>query len=190
MRVAALRRAFLPAVAAATVLGGASIAGAQVIAAGYAPACGPGTTCSTLRFSIGNYGSSSLVLNTLTLTSTNPAFRLAPLAGGTSLFQASDALGGFTGTGTVAAGGARIFIDFLGGSGFAFELAPLSTGFVQMALTTTPAYTNGSFTFSAGLANGGTIDGAVSTVPEPTTVALLGGGLALVGLVARRRPHA
>jgi hypothetical protein len=70
------------------------------------------------------------------------------------------------------------------------RLNGLSTGYVELALTATPAYTNGSFTFSANLASGGTIGGAVSTVPEPTTVALLGGGLALVGLVARRRRHA
>jgi hypothetical protein len=191
MRVAALRRALLPVVVAATaVLGGASVAGAQVIGAGYAPGCGPSTACSLLRFSIGNYGSSPLVLNTLTLTSTNAAFRFAPLAGGSSLYQAADSFGGFGGSGTVSAGGTQLFIDFLGGSGFAFELNGLSTGYVELALTATPAYTNGSFTFSANLASGGTIGGAVSTVPEPTTVALLGGGLALVGLVARRRRHA
>ena len=189
MRFASFRRALLPALAAA-LLGGAAAAGAQRVTAAYAPSCGPTTSCSLLRFQVENYGTSSLLLNTLTLTGTSAAFRFAPAAGGVALYQAVDAVGPFGGSGTVAPGGTPLFINFLGGNGFSFELAPSSFGYVEVALAQVPAVVDGAFTFSAAVNGGAAIAGSVAVIPEPTTVALLGGGLALVGIGARRRRRA
>lgn len=180
-----LRRALPTAVAA--LLGAASTAGAQLHAtAAYAPSCGPGTPCTLVRVTFENAGASSLLFNTLTLGSLRSTFRFAPAAGGTTLYQAVDAIGPFGGSGVVAPppGAAQLFIDFLGGNGFAFELAPGTSGYVEVPLVQAPAFTRGPFAFAAALDGGGTVVG--TTTPEPATVALVGGGLALAGLAGRR----
>lgn len=163
-------------------------ASAQVTAtAAYAPSCGPSTLCSLLRFNLTNMSAASVALNALTLTSGNASFRFAPLAGGTALYQAVDALGPFGGNGTVAVGGAQIAINFFGGNGFAFELGAGQSGYVELALTQTPVPINGALSFSGTLATGGSVAGAVVATPEPMAVALLATGLAGLGVVARRR---
>ena len=189
MRSAALRRALLPAVAAAAAfLSGAPAAGAQTVQVSYAPSCGPTTPCSLLRFQVVNADPSALLVNTLTLAATSAPFRFAPAAGGVALYQAVDAVGPFGGSATVAPGGGQLLIDFLGGNGFAFELGGGGRGYVEVPLAATPPLSDpGAFTFSATLAGGRTVSGAVAVIPEPTTVALLGGGLAAFGLAARRR---
>ncbi len=187
------------AASAAALMAGAlvapSAAHAQAtVSASYAPFCGPGTACGSLRFDITNASGGTQLFNTLTLNSSGAPFLFAAMAGGATLYQAADVYGPFGGIGTVSAGGTQLFIDFLGGSGFAFELAAGTSGYVEVPLAGTPAITGSSFTFSAtvdGLPNGvaGTV-GVVSTVPEPATVALLASGLAVIGAAASRRRRA
>jgi hypothetical protein len=191
MRLAALRRAVVPAVVlAAAFVSGAPTAGAQSISSAYAPSCGPGTACALLRFNIANTTSAAMLFNSLTLTSATGPLRFAPIGGGTAIYQAVDALGPFGGTGTVAPGGMQLFINFIGGNGFAFELTPGASGYVEVPLAQVSALTDRGVTFSAALQGGGTFTGTVAVLPEPTTIALVGSGLALVGLVGRRRRRA
>ena len=187
MRLAALRRALLPTVVAAALVSVAPAAGAQTASILYAPSCGPGTPCSLLRVHIGNEGSSTLLFNAMTLAGTSGTYTFAPTGGGVALYQAVDAVGPFGGSGTVSPGGSQLFIDVLGGNGFAFELAPGARGYVEVALSGTPALADGAFTISATMAGGGTFTRSLNVVPEPATVTLVGGGLALLGLAARRR---
>jgi len=189
MRLAALR-ALLPAVAAAALLSGTSTAGAQTVTAStfYAPSCGPSTPCTLLRFVFANAGASSVLFNTLTLTSTAAPFRFAPPAGGIGLYQAVDAIGPFGGASSVGARGGQLVIDFLGGNGFAFELDPGTRGYVEVPLAQAPALVNKAFTFEATLDGGGAVSGTIT--PEPATIALFGGGLALIGFASRRRRRA
>jgi hypothetical protein len=190
MRLAALRSALLPVAVAAALLSGAPAAGAQTVGTYYAPSCGPGTPCTLLRFQLTNPGASALLLNSLTLVGSSAPFRFAPSAGGVSLYQAVDAVGAFGGSATVAPGGAQLFIDFLGGNGFAFELNAGTVGYVEVPLTQTPALGGAAYTFAATLGGGGTVSGSISVIPEPATIVLLGSGLALVGLATRRRRRA
>ncbi len=81
MQLAAFRRALLPAVVvAATLLSGASTAGAQRIAVAYGPSCGPGTSCTTLRFLLSNPTASTLLINALSLTASGAPYLFAPTA--------------------------------------------------------------------------------------------------------------
>ncbi len=191
MRLAALRRTMLPALAAAFV-GGASTAEAQLINMAYAPTCGPGTTCTSLRFNIVNAGASTLLFDALTLTSNNAAFRFAPTAGGVALYSAFDAVGPLGGSATVAPGGAQLSINFVGSSGFRFELTPGTSGWLDVPLSGTPAIaSNAGGTFSyAATVQGAPLTGSVAVLPEPSTYALLGTGMAVLGLGARRRRRA
>jgi hypothetical protein len=191
MRLAALRRTLLPALAAAAV-GGASTAGAQLINMTYAPSCGPGTTCTSLRFNLVNSGGSTLLFTALAFTSNNAAFRFAPTAGGVSFYSANDAVGPLGGPATVAPGGAQLSIDFVGSSGFPFELTPGTSGWLDVPLSATPAIApNAGGTFSyAATVQGATLTGNVAVLPEPSTYALLGTGLAVLGLASRRRRRA
>jgi hypothetical protein len=63
------------------------------------------------------------------------------------------------------------------------ELTPFSTGFYDLKLD---AGTDYSFVVK-GVSGGYTVTWALSAVPEPQSLALLCGGLAVVGSVARRR---
>jgi hypothetical protein len=191
MRLAAFRRALLPAVvAAAALVGGAPTAGAQSISSAYAPGCGPGTVCALLRFNFANTSSSAMLFNSLSLTSATGPLRFAPAAGGVALYQAVDAIGPFGGTGTVTPGGTQLFIDFIGGNGFQFELGPGTSGYVEVPLAQVSALVDRGVTFSAALQGGRTFTGTVAVLPEPATFALVGGGLALVGIATRRRRRA
>ena len=194
MRLAALRRALVPTVvAAAAFVSGAPTAGAQSISAAYAPSCGPGTACALLRFNIANTSSSQMLFNSLLLTSATGPVRFAPAAGGVTLYQAVDAVGPFGGSGTVAPGGTQLSINFatgVGSVGFPFQLDAGTSGYVEVPLAQVAALTDRGIMFSAALDGGGTFTGTVAVLPEPATFALVGGGLALVGLVGRRRRRA
>ena len=188
MRFATLRRTLLPAVAtAAALLSGAPAARAQTAGVYYSPGCGPSTLCSLVRFQFANYGASTMLVNSLTMTASSAAFAFAPSAGGVALYQAADAIGPFGGSGTVAPGGTQLFINFLGGNGFPFELSAGTGGYVEVALAQRSTLSSTAYTFSATVAGSGTVTGSVAVLPEPATIALVGGGLALVGLAGRRR---
>ena len=172
---------------AATAL--ASSAGAQTVTAAYAPSCGLGTPCSVVRFTLGNTTSSTLLFDGLTLTSSGSPFVFDPVAGGAATFQAEDVFGPFSGFGTVNVGGTSFAIDFVNGSGFQLQLDPGTFGYVEAALASTPSLPrSGAFSFSASIDGApGPITGAVTSTPEPATFVLVAGGLALVGVAARRR---
>jgi hypothetical protein len=175
------------------IAGSTREAGAQTITAAYAPSCGPGTVCGSLRFTVANAGPSLLELIGLRLSSANPAFAFLDLGGNAGTYIAVDALtpDGFTGDMQVIGGGSDLSIDFTA-SGLPFTVGAGGTGYVEVQLTGTPALQNGVFSYTADLPSDGRIAGnvtvaATSTVPEPSTYALLATGLGTLGLIARRR---
>lgn len=159
-------------------------AAAQTITTGYAPVCA-GRTCSTVRFGIANGTAEALVFNTLTLVGASNVFAFAAV-GGVTTFQGADSFGPLAGTATVT-GGTSLFVEFLTGAGFPFELASGDAGFVEVDLAGAPALRDGAFRFAATFAGGGSASGTVAVVPEPSAVVLLGVGLA--GAAGRVRRH-
>jgi hypothetical protein len=202
LRLTSLVRSVRQAALAAAFTGGVlvlapSAAHAQTtVTATTEPTCSLGTTC--VRFNLANTTGATQLFNTITFSSAGAPFIFADLGTGTGTFEAFDSLspifGAFAGLSTVTAGGTQLFIDFVNGSGFQFELAGGGTGYVDVPVVGSPTIAAGSFSFSAtvqGLPNGvaGTV-GVVSTVPEPATVALLASGLAVIGAAASRRRRA
>lgn len=160
-------------------------AAAQTVTAAYAPVCAD-RACSTVRFGITNGTAGALTFTTLTLLGSTNVFAFAEI-GGVTTFQAADSFGPLVGTAAVT-GGTSLFVDFLTGAGFPFELAAGDAGYVDVDLAGTPAVREGAFRFAATFTGGGSATGAVSVVPEPGVVALLGTGLAgLAGGAVRRR---
>jgi len=159
-------------------------AAAQTVTAGYAPVCA-GRACGTVRFGISNGTAEALVFNTLTLVGSSRVFAFAAV-GGVTTFQGFDSLGPLAGTATVT-GGTSLFVDFLTGAGFPFELASGDGGFVEVDLVGAPALREGAFRFAATFVGGGSASGTVAVVPEPSTIVLFGVGLAGVAGGARRQ---
>ena len=182
----ALRRATLGALLFGGTLSAVpALAAAQTVSAAYAPFCGPGTGCGSLRFTVTNTGASPLLFETFTFAASGASFAFAEPPGGAT-YVAVDSFGpdfALTGFATLSGGGTQLFIDFLdpAGSMFPFELNAGASGYVEVALAGTPAVTGTSFTFAATadeLPNG--VSGAVSVVPEPATIVLMLSGLAAI----------
>ena len=200
--VRSLRSTALPVCLAALALTlppAARVAGAQTVSAAYAPFSGPGTGSGSVRFGVTNTTGAQLLFNTLTLSAVSP-FSFATVSGSanTGTFIGVDAFGPaepLTGPTSITSGGMMLSINFPGSTGgLQFTLDAGGSGYVEVALSGTPgALTPGAFSFTAtaeGVTRpiGGTVSvAAASTVPEPSTYALLATGLGTLGLVARRR---
>jgi hypothetical protein len=191
------RRLTLGALALLTSASAASRAGAQPVAAQFAPGCGPATACGTVRVTIGA-PAGGLDLAALTLTLLSGPYRFAPVTPtgpAVGSFTALDDFGPFGGFTAIGRGGTELFVDFLdtgdpANPGLPFTLGARSSGY--LAVDVTPRETTAPFHFryAGRLADGGTIEGEVmsaSVVPEPDAASLIATGLAAVGVGARRR---
>jgi len=169
----------------------AASAGAQLVTAAYAPSCGPGTPCGSVRFTLTNVSATTMKFDALTLTSAGAPFIFSSAGGAVATYEAVDVSGPFGGVGTLNAARTSFSINFLD-TGLPFELTPGFGGYVELQLAGAPALPalpgSGAFQFTALPTGSNTpITGAVVTTPEPATFVLLGSGLALVALGRRRR---
>ena len=189
LSLSSIRTAVLGALCSFGVLAGApNVTEAQVVTASYA--CGPSAPCSEVRFSLLNNTAFAFELNDLRLFSTGAAYAFS--TAGIPEYTGMDDLGIVGGFTTVGPLGADVFIDFLESVGGPFTVGAGSTGYVNVALAGAPPLTGAAFAYSASLQADQSIRGNVvvagtSTVPEPSTYALLATGLGTLGLIARRR---
>lgn len=158
---------------------------------GFSVACAPGIPgCAALRFTFAN-AAPDLALNTLGLRFVTPGWTFTSGPSATvGLYSATDSFGAFSGFSTVGSAGRAADLDFTD-NGFPFTVVMGGIGFLDLAASGGNTAGGLAVDFTGVTNTGVQITGGAtpgSTVPEPTTLWLVGAGAVAFALRGGWRP--